>query len=210
MDKKIDKNLILNWNTKRVIKADVKELFKEAGNFFSFTLNEAIEDDLHIYFGINGSERSFYIIKASDDTKENENYLAHAAMANTKKALPPFNEGLGENSNTIPWAEANDCVNNWINDSKRETWIDNKFTSEGSNGAIFLAFIVDAIDIAVGEEHEFYLSLKEENNLLNADLIVVNVENGIVSKNIEDMVHSVPPFGEIYSDFGLLESLNIK
>lgn len=206
----INKSLITNWNNKRVVKADVIGLFKEAGNFFSFTLNEAITDDLHIYFAINGSERSFYIIKASDDTKENVNYLAHAVMGNAKKTLPPFNQGLEENANTIPWGDANDCINNWISDSKRETWVDNRFANEGANDAIFLAFIVDAIDISVGEEHEFYLSLKEENNALNADLIVVNVESGIVSKNIEDMVHSVPPFGDIYSKFGLLESLNIK
>jgi hypothetical protein len=206
----MNKDLIVNWNDIRVKKGEVTDLFKEAGNFFSFTLNEAIADDLHIYFGINGSERSFYIIKASEDTVENESFLAHASMDNAKKTLPVFNTGSTENENTISWDDANDCINNWISDSKRETWIDDRFAAEGDNGAIFLAFRVDAVDIAVGEEHEFYLSLKEDNNTLNADLIVVNVESGIVSKNIEDMVHSVPPFGDIYSKFGLLKSLNIK
>ncbi|MCT4581552.1 MAG: hypothetical protein N4A35_09060 [Flavobacteriales bacterium] len=207
----MNKDIIVNWNDKRVQQEEVVSFFKEVGNFFSFTLDEKLSDKLHIYFGISEAENSFYVIKESEDVESNESFLAHALLSNTKKKLPQLTLKEENNDHSIPWEKANQCINNWINDSVRKSWIDERFASLGSDKAIFLAFVVDSADVKEGKEHDFYLSLKDdENGSFDADLIVVNKTDGIISQNIEDMVHSVPPFGDDYAKFGLLKSLDIK
>lgn len=205
----INTTLVTNWNSSRYEKLKVINLFEKVGNNFSFTLPNNETDDIHIYLGLNKGEINLYLIKSSCDTIENRVCANAVILSNSKVPLHAC-PTIGTNADTIFWQVANERINNWMNDTSRNSWINNQFENLNPKDAIFQVFIVKSMDIVPGDIHKAYLALKGDNvSGYSADLIIVNSNNQIISKNIEDMVHSVPPFGNLYSDFGLLNYLDI-
>lgn len=206
----IDTSLIVNWNNLRTNQSNVISTFETIGNNFSFTWPTNVNEDVHVYIGINrnGDAMTMYLVKESQDNNQNGDFTSIGTLSNTKDKLPQ-EQGRNTNPDSIPWSEANTRVNNWIDDNNRKQWITNQFaTSPKPEDAILLAFKVNALDIIAGQSHTGFLALSGNTNTgFAVDLIVVNSNGNILLT--QDMVHSVPPFGDSYPSYGLLNQLNI-
>jgi hypothetical protein len=208
----IDTASIINWNDKRTTENTVSTIFTKAGNNFSFNFPKGINKDLHIYIGYsNEGNINFTLIEDINDTKKNTECADFVEISSSKDSLPN-SSNPNPNPNAISWKVANERVSNWNKDDIRNTWISNQFKNESEDDAIAQVFVVNAMDIVAGENHQGYLGLVEnENGTYAIDLIIVNSNNQIQPiAQIEDMVHSVPPFGDTYASFGLLNWLNIN
>lgn len=199
----IDTSLVVNWNNMRQDERNLPNFFAGIGNNFTFTWPTDITEDFHVYICLDNSNKvSFYLIKDSQDTIKNTSANSFAVLSSDQTPLPRSTSG-GSNPNTITWDTANTRINNWLDDDSRNQWISDQFKNGKAEDAIAQVFVVNAMDVVPGMEHTAYLALSgDKTKGFEIDLILVN-SNGQITQ-IEDMVHSVPPWGDSLPNFGLI------
>ena len=206
----IDTASIINWNNERVDENGVSRLLTNLGNNFSFSLPANINKDLHVYIGLNNGNINFTLIEDIHDTDRNTSCADFAQLSSNKEDLPQ-SSNPNPNPDAISWKVANERISNWNNDNTRNAWISSQFNSGKAEDAIAQVFVVNSMDIVAGQNHQGFLGLvKNSDGTYSIDLIIVNSKDQIQNVQIEDMVHSVPPFGDAYAAFGLLNQLNIN
>ena len=226
---------ILAWDSIRKDTSEVRKIFGNSRNKFSFKPNSSFnENTIHVYLGYNVTTKSlnFTFISRETDKINNTSYL------NNKGILPVLEPGDFEsykgrtdeqnNLDTISWSIAEQRVKNWKKDNIRQIWINNQF-KEGEESTIFQAFVINGIDFEIDAKHDCYFALKSDTIIddskstntitYTADLIIVNTEmRKIISltKELEDVTAPIPPFKPIKNpetnkdNFGLLETLKIQ
>ncbi len=206
----IDFNGISEWSKMLSSKGDLKNILQNAGNRFNFSFAGNQTADVHIYFSYDSEnqELSFQVINASQDTKENKQAVAIKSTGTTKKALPDLSNIADSNPNFIDYTTASQRVNDYMNDSKRNAWLDQLFSK---NLDVAQAFVVDAIDFEPGSSYDCFLGLKTlEDESQEIDLLVYNTSQSI-QVGIRDMSIPIPPYkgsGALSRDkFGALDNI---
>lgn len=206
----IDFNGISQWKQKLDSKQDLKSILQNAGNRFSFSFEDEQTADVHIYFSYDSEnqELSFQVIKANYDTSENTKAIAIKSTGVTKNALPDLSDVTDSNPNFIDFSTASQRVNDYMNDSKRDAWLDHLFLK---NLDVVQVFVVDAIDFEPGSIYECYLGLKNEIGGSQAiDMMVYNASDSVLV-GVRDMAKPVPPFkptgATSRSKFGALDNI---
>lgn len=202
---------VSNWNTERKSKTSVENILGQNGNKFSFQFSDSHVSAVHIYIGYNNADGkiNFQVIKAADDTKDNTKAVAVLHPDTVMVPLPEITVvSEGDDPHFISYAEANNRVNDYINPTKRDSWITNSF-ADGNE--ILQVFVVDAVDFEPGHTYDCYLGLKSnESGGHNPDLIIYNTGSG-VTNGLRDLVGLAPPFKSKgkskKSNFGLLENV---
>lgn len=200
------------WNSLRTRMSDVIQEFEQSGNHFSFSPN-AEDSVIHVYFGIEDSSETLQCYVVSFN--EQSNLHCNLVTISESKDTIHFEKVLSNSKQSISIQEGIERIENWINQEVRNQWITSTFNNYGDS-AMALAFVIPTNDLSVGDEHLFYFALEENPTSLSgyeADMIIVNYDSGIFI-NLEDMVHSVPPFGRYpstqYDHFEILKELDIK
>lgn len=204
----INESALHKWDIIRKQPDRVKSIFKNSGNKFSFT-KKTKDKKGTVYFAYAGytkknNQLSFTIIKSKKGKKKDSICIATADVNHEKTTLPDYTPVDEDNPEAISWKEANKRINNWIDDSKRNTWIKERFKiAEKPKNAIFYAFYIHDIDFKYGIEHDCYLALRKISDNYQAELIIVNTETKQAVSlpfkkqeiaNLENLTAPVPPF----------------
>ncbi|ARN79216.1 hypothetical protein BST97_15170 [Nonlabens spongiae] len=200
---------ISQWNNERGSKTSLKNILQNAGNHFQFSFGDESVAQVHVYLSYDSDSQdlSFQVILAEQDTKENTQAVAIASAGQAKQQLPkPANE-VGSNPHFIDYATASQRVDDYMNDAKRNKWIDNLFDN---NLDVVQAFVVDATDFEPGDVYDCYLGLKDANNSQEIDLIIYNTSDSVLV-GVRDMTRPIPPYkpiGGLSRDkFGALDNI---
>jgi len=214
----IDTISILKWNDVRKSKRTVTNLFRNAGNKFSFKKDSITPDSIiHAYVGWNGEQLSFTLIKATDDTFDNKTCMLSSNLGSTKHELPAIKTIHRNYIDSIAREEARNRINYWMDENKRKDWINQQFNSKENLQNIFLVFRINTADFEYGVMHDCYLSLREDTidktPVYVADLITVNRATNkigpISNGNVEDVTQPIPPLGvHDQEDYGLWQKIN--
>jgi hypothetical protein len=211
----VNTEILINWINIRTDSVQVKELFTESGNKFSF-YKDSLSSVIHAYIGYNSNSNQliFTLVDAKADLIENNLVcLSKENLSTERIPLFTFEPTHENNADSINWVTANQRINNWNEEPKRNKWILDRFNETDSN-AIFQAFVIHAVDFEYGVEHNCFLALKDTiidgSTIYEADLIIVNSKTmKIVSstQNLEDLTRPVPPFGSGKDKFGTIYNL---
>jgi len=215
----LDEELIINWDCIRRNKEVVKETFENHGNKFTIEIETEGDYNLQIYAAFDNSTNKFSFFQTPVHNVGNGPQSHKCKELNLSDSLetiviPLGSATVGENNyDSISFMNAQKRINNWVNDTIRTKWINNTFKN-GNDTSMFRAFLVKISDIEIGKQHECYLALKESVDSATGeisympDIIVMNhimgisppggggIDSFIVEYNLEDMVYSVPPFGQ--------------
>ena len=204
---RVDSTYIKNWENIRTDINSLKNVFAN-GNKFSFTLSDATSSDsiLAVPFLITKTNKfGFYILKAENNSfiqcsyvmKSKGNILPNATRTQNKKNTKNIDDISYQPATIrVKRFSANAC-------SKKEDWI----TSNVKSKTIYKYFIINAMDIEYGTQHDCYFSLRRNtikkitSNGFVADLVIVNTKTGKLVEarrkrleTLEDLVAPVPPF----------------
>ncbi|PCJ00876.1 MAG: hypothetical protein COB15_02035 [Flavobacteriales bacterium] len=182
-----DDKATVRWQTSDT---DTVANILSGGNKFSFTLTSSTDAIIAKASLNSAGQFGFYIINSSNDS-----CIAYSTLNSTMDTLSGIDLTNEHNKHAISIDTANTRINRWKDDASRATWISNNNTS------IFHYFVIDAIDITYGENHDCYLSLRYSTTYPDngpvADLIIVNTETGLIlnkTVNLEDLVTPSPPY----------------
>ncbi len=207
--KTVNPSTVQNWNVERTSKTSVQDILSSNGNKFTFQFDNENVSAVHIYIGYDkiSGKISFQVIKSADDTKENTKAVAVVNVDAAKSQLPPLDISSGEDPHFISYEDANQRINDYINSTKRDAWIEE--TLSGGN-EIWQAFVVDEIDFEPNSSYDCYLALDTKDEKHYIDLIVYNTSAG-VENGLRDMSMPCPPYGisgkTAIDKFGLLQNL---
>ncbi|MBL4705268.1 MAG: hypothetical protein JKY54_12155 [Flavobacteriales bacterium] len=215
----IDTDVVVKWNDIRVHFNTANYVLDTGGNKFSF-VKDSLTSVIHAYAGFDTIKRQliFTLIKSETDTVNNRHCTAIANVNMIKYSLPEIDTTNEINKDTIGRAVAKASVKNWMNDSIRKVWLNQRITNVEIFQPIFQLFVIHTSDFEYGVKHDCYLALKHIDGVYYPDLIILNTKrNKIVGKgseteaNLEDMTAPIPPFkpGHEPENFGLLERLLI-
>jgi hypothetical protein len=192
------------------------DLFQDMGNYFTFTRKSEGDSLLHVYLAFKNNRLRAYLEPYSNGAYASDQYN-YATFSSEKEALN-IGEGITVDSINRHYISPKDAmgrVENWLDDDLRNNWVRSCFTDE-QDTSLVRAFVVDYMDFEMGVEHCCYLALTEDekSGVLDVDLIVVSNYNALITLTeghilLEDMVHSVPPFGKkslAYSNFTLFKN----
>ncbi|MFT5250055.1 MAG: hypothetical protein ACI93P_001790 [bacterium] len=209
----IDTLAVSNWNVIRKTQDSVIDIFNTTGNIFSFKKDSIVADSiLHIYAGWSDGRYSLTLIKATNDTQENNTCMLTTYPVSTIQHKLPEIEILHKNNpDAIKRNEASNRIKNWSTASIRNEWINQRINI--STTGVFQIFRVNTVDFEYGIKHDCYFALRQDSLSYVADLIIVNRKNNkigpITNGSVEDLTQPIPPLGgHNLKNYGLWQRIN--
>tara|TARA_B100000809_G_C14978650_1_gene473667 strand:+ start:28 stop:801 length:774 start_codon:yes stop_codon:yes gene_type:complete len=193
---KVNPKFVNNWEKIRTDSKSLSKVFAK-GNMFSFKLEGSSSDSILVRpFLTDNDQFGFYILKAEDNS-----FIQCSYVSNKTKTLPDSLREHPNNIDTISYTTAKRRVNRWQPNSKGQAnWI----TFNVDNNTVYKYFIINSMDIEIGQNHDCFLSLRKNStksiisNEFVADLVIVNTKTGTVvvadRESLEDVVLPVPPY----------------
>lgn len=202
------------WDYLRKDKALVKQLFLEAGNSFRFTPTIEIteQDTIHAYLYVDETKvnetdgfskaLAFKFIKRKDDTyNEQELFKTAPQFIETEQSTQVVSHAFDykeeittNNKENISLMVAEERINAWLDDDKRNRWISQQFNKNTSS--IFQFFSINGANFKKDHQYRGFLGLKYDaaTGNFSADLIIANT-SCIDSKsaNFQDWSEPWPP-----------------
>lgn len=228
-----DSDKITNWNDRKTL--DATKAQKSLDNLGWYFLVDASllsgGDYLHVYAGLDEKNKmTLFAVNSGNDTKKNG--LNNLQKLELKTDSTFLNDSLEvvipkNKDHWISQADAQQRINNWKSKSIRDSWVTQRYQIDSlpaSNNPLFSVMVVDVSDfrhLDGANGHACFLSLSDtiinRDTLYSADLIVADykIDSQVINYVLEDVVHSVPPFGvnsisPLYpSNFGILEKLQL-